>query len=233
MIDRKRVTWPCGMGDAFAFAGGAIWAARQSGSKYLFPTQPENMESVKELFVDHPEIDIVPLNVAIQALILYSQAMPRTDPEEMLIPPEWSQTFTYINPVYTKDSFRQSYEERGIPYKERFNSFPKEASDKVEQIPLPSGDYAFVHEDVKRGMRITRGVYWGSLLLVRPEFNRTMLAYRDLIENAVRIDCIDSAFFHMVEQFEPIGELFLHMYARKYEPFKNDYVTRHKWKMVW
>jgi hypothetical protein len=220
------------MGDAFAYAGGAIWSAKESDRTYLFPYQPENEASVRELFAGHPEIILVPLNVALQTLILYTQAAHRDDPQEMLIPRDWQGTFTHVNTIYTKDSFRQGYEERGIPYIERWRSFPIDAAKNVEQIPVPKGDYNFLHDDVSRLMRIDLHKISG-LQVIRPIFRRTMLAYRDLIEHAARIDVMDSAFFHMVEQFNPIGELFLHMYCRWYDSPKNDYLTRHNWNLVW
>lgn len=48
--------------------------------------------------------------------------------------------------------------------------------------------------------------------------NESILAYREIIENAAEIHCVDSSFFHLVNSFKPKGMLFYHWYARPNSP---------------
>lgn len=236
------------MGDALAMSGAAVWLNKRYG-EFVFPYQPENEASVREIFVAHPEIVLMPLREALQSVMSYSRAIWREDEAEIRIPAYLARTFVHLETEYRKDSFQQAYEERGVPYIERWASSPiKMAASRVEQVRTPSFEYIFVHDDSSRGMKITKlpPTKWISEgcppmplevpMVIRPgnlgEGRRTILAYCDLIEHAAQVHVIDSTFFHLAEQLMPRGELFLHRYARYFEAPKHDYLTKHNWEIV-
>lgn len=92
---------------------------------------------------------------------------------------------------------------------------------KVKQLPVPKEPYAFIHEDYARGFLIDGShTPIGPNLYINAEFNpgQSILAYRDLIENATEIHCIDSSIFNLVNSFQPQGKLYYHWYARPHSP---------------
>lgn len=230
MKNLHRVTWPCGMGDALAMGGLAVWLSKRHG-EFVFPYQTENVVSVREIFWGYPDVTLMPLDEALQSVMNYSKAIYREDPEELKVPAYLARTFVHLETEYRKDSFQQAYEERGVPYVERWASSPvKMAASRVEQIPVPSAPYIFLHDDRNRIMEIHKRL--PGLTIIRPTFGKTVLAYKDLIEKAAQVHVIDSTFFHLAEQLMPRGQLFLHRYARYFEAPKHDYLTKHQWEIV-
>lgn len=113
------------------------------------------------------------------------------------------------------------YKKWKVPYSLRFRYCPlRNNSFRVDQLPVPDEPYIFMHEDLVRGFpidkrRIPKGV---KIIQTKHDETVSVLAYRDLIENAKEIHCIDSSFFHLVNSFRPIGKLVYHYYARPRSP---------------
>lgn len=125
--------------------------------------------------------------------------------------------------------------DRPISYKEKFKYCPlRKNSFNVLQIPAPKKPYIFMHEDEERGYLIDRKRIKSKLPIVKVKYdpNVSVLAYRELIENAAEIHCIDSSIFHLVNALlwpnkhisdvkgktNGIPKLFYHWYARPYSP---------------
>jgi hypothetical protein len=120
-------------------------------------------------------------------------------------------------------------------YAERWNSSPvAKACEKVEQLPVPSGEYLFLHDDPNRKFLINRK-FLPDLPIYRPSFvvGQSVLALKDVLENAVECHFMDSCMFHLAESLKPKGRLYLHRYPRPYNAFANNYKTAHRWNDVW
>jgi len=102
------------------------------------------------------------------------------------------------------------------------------------QLAIPNVPYAFVHDDQARRFTIDNRHIRKGLRIVtpKPQVEHSILAYCMLIEYADEVHVIDSAFFHLTEQLNPTGKLFLHRYARHYVPVWMDYFTRHDWRNI-
>ena len=107
-----------------------------------------------------------------------------------------------------------------VPYATRFDyCHLRENSFKVKQIEREHTRYAFVFDDPKRGFVINRNkVAKLPIVTQKEDYNTSILAYRDIIENAEEVHCIDSSFFHLVNSFRPKGKLFYHKYVRPHSP---------------
>jgi hypothetical protein len=103
----------------------------------------------------------------------------------------------------------------------------------VDQLQVPVGEYIFVHDDRERGYTIDRTRLRGIPVYDPVSvLSDTILAFKDVLENAAEIHTIDSVFFHFAESLKPKGKLFIHRYARPYNKRYNDYKTRYKWKVL-
>lgn len=91
-------------------------------------------------------------------------------------------------------------------------------------LPVPSGPFAFVHDDADRGYPIDVGRIPEALPIVRPQdLGRSLFEYREVLLAATEIHVIDSAFFNYVAML--IGEVpalaervWWHRYARPNDP---------------
>jgi len=125
---------------------------------------------------------------------------------------ESTPTKTKPYPIGFYQMFEEKYDIRMKYCPLRNNSF------KVKQEPVMLKHYMFIHEDKKRGFEIDERKYNnGSLgrFYMNLQSNNSVLAYREIIENAEEIHCIDSSFFHLVNSFKPKGKLFYHTYAAR------------------
>jgi hypothetical protein len=102
----------------------------------------------------------------------------------------------------------------------------KKPRKRAEQFHLPLEDFAFVHDNNSRGMNICDTDIGEKLSIIRLTIDRPgMLSYRDVIENATEVYCIDGSCYHLVESLEPKGKRFLHRYARWFKPVR--------WRWSW
>jgi hypothetical protein len=101
-----------------------------------------------------------------------------------------------------------------------YNPLP-EAAKLIEQVPVPEGDYVFLHDDAapgdngRRGFRIQPEYFKGQYIHPhRKDEKLSILRYADALINAKEIHVIDSCFFHLAESLPIKGKVFLHSYAR-------------------
>lgn len=225
MIDKNTVHWTACMGDMIALAGGAVYLSEMQG-RLILPYDPVNESSTREIYRDYPEIKLITTREALKRV----QALGRI-PEDMGLTLEYKDE---ERDRFDGDDFMFFYSRKGIPYTERWRSSPIPlAAIGVHQIPVPFREYTFLHDDEARGFKIDP-YHLENMPIVRPApYGRTMLAHKDLIEQATEVHVIDSAFFHLVEQLDPKGKLFFHRYARgNYRHPRNTYLTHHEWNII-
>ena len=211
-----------GLGDLIVLSGAAVTMSKIHGKVVLTSTDKYEHE-FKKIFADYPDItlDII--------LSRTGEFLTEDIKENLLFHDE------AIGIVNTHlDEFERTYRHFGIPYDHRWSACPVESAClKVEQLPVPDGEYIFVHDDQERGYSIDQKRL-PDLPCYRPAsmLSDTVLAFKDVIENALECHTIDSIFFHLVESLNPKGKLYFHRYARPYNPRYNDYKTRYKWKVL-
>jgi hypothetical protein len=210
-----------GIGDVIALAAAAVILAERNGG-ILLPVKLEYLASIKSIFVNHPEVEFIDAGLFCK----------NPTPNNLFI----SKTDLWLRDTGI-DQYQRIYQHFGIPYSERWDSSPVlKACEKVEQIPVPDvGPYKFMHDDQDRGYRIDLAKVQDGTPIYVPKVveGRSILAYKDLLENATKIHVIDSSFYHLTEQLNPRGRLFFHRYARgNYQAMNNDYEMRHAWEIL-
>jgi len=227
-----------GLGDAIALSGAAVVLAKRHGG-LIFPCLAKYEVSVKSIFVNHPEIEVVELESAREMwqrddVII---GMEETMPEHPDV-----------------DHYQWLYRKLEVPYQcrwswnpiPRFSCDDRSMSDGFPVPTLPPEDedgkylirpYSFVHDDPDRKFWIRHdklpqiGMAWYPPH-VEGSHESSILRHVDVLECAAEVHVIDSCFFHLAEQLNPTGKLFLHRYARPYYPGWNDYKTRHEWTIL-
>lgn len=205
-----------GMGDHIALAGACVILAEKYGG-LIIPTQPKYITSLRFLFSSHPEIEIISL------------PLEQTWRDEDIIMAQEETTPADVD----RDHFAWLYHKLDIDYQCRWLRWPK--MPRVQQVPFPlAAHYAFVHDDASRRFVIDPK-YLDYLPPVRPWAPAkypNIFAYCDMIEYASQVHVIDSCFFHLTEQLNPIGKLYFHRYPRLQSSPWTDYQTRHRWLAI-
>jgi hypothetical protein len=218
-----------GLGDSITLAGAMVELARQYEGARV-PAVPRYMESVRSFYVDHPEIEVYPVEgePPLEAFEVVGKAL------------RIGHYGARVEGIMTTPEF--NYAQLGIPYRHRWDSCPIEkAAQKVEQLEWINrgGDMVFLHDDPTRGLIITRG---RPRDCYRPvDCGGSILRYCTLISHAREVHVIDSSFLHLTESIETCGALYLHGYAKTRTPDNNpgdvrliqpSWPTRKEWKIL-
>lgn len=229
----KFLAWHMGLGDAIAFADLAVRIA--DGDKLIIPCWEHNEMSVRSIFVNHPNIEVLSTKRDIGDDQVHVEMSQGADVYRL-------GHHSYVPRRFDEDMIQWIYRTAGRDPRERFeNEVVRKAAAKWPhgqltdvQVRPQMSPYYFVHEDPYRGFIIdinkdgTR--WWGGIC--RPTYHRhaSILAWCGLLENAKYVQVIDSAFLHLTEQLNPKGKLFYHHYAR---PNSENYRTlRHHWNII-
>lgn len=201
-----------GLGDHIVVAPIVASLARNN-DKIRVACYPHNMESVKSLFINYPNVEVVQDNVNL----------------------EWNYNLGFYNPIAKRNDesfvdwfYRQSAElNKGkriyIDY-----SYIYKAVDKISQFPIPKEDYIFLHEDLERGFKIDRSKL-PEMRIVVPTKAKSILSYANLLMGAKEVHVIDSSFLHLAGALK-IDKVIYHSYAR-YGSEKN-YKLNKNWIML-
>jgi hypothetical protein len=110
----------------------------------------------------------------------------------------------------------------------RFDYCPlQKASEKVEQLPVPKGDYIIIqHDGLGRAIKIDENGITSKGQKILTYHSGSILGWADLLANAKEIHCFDSAFLHLSEALNTTGKLFYHFYAA---PSSWNYRFRKDW----
>lgn len=118
---------------------------------------------------------------------------------------------------------RDFYRQAGIPHLDCWNKF-QVADQPSRELPIPSGDYIFIHEDVGRGFVMNRKHLPRSkkikVIAADPKKTNNIFDWWGVIKNAKEIHVFDSSFAILVDHTPCMkGERFvMHDYMRKGNP---------------
>jgi len=126
------------------------------------------------------------------------------------------------------------YKAAGVPFEKRWSEFRWGRDWDNERWIGPYPDFAFVHDDANRGMKID-DKRLSKLPTVTPdhEAEPNIFRYVKLIEQAAEVHVIPSAFMFLVDSMPrvPGQHLVLHRYTRKYAPCDAP-TLRHDWEVL-
>lgn len=200
-----------GLGDAI-ICRGIVLEFLKRYKKVIVPSRPNNLQSIKDLFQDQPEVDI--------RIIENDAVYPDGQGLGLGI---------YGDQSIKAESFdRWFYAQAGVDFQRRFDPIPflKTKTDFIRGSRL-----AFVHDDPSRGFTIDRSKIKPDLKIVRPCGLPSILDYVPLMEAVDEVHVIDSSFLHLCEHLERTDGLFYHRYARDAGPFHQT-VKRKNWTIL-
>ena len=191
--------------------------------QHLLATRKHNLDSISFMYRDLKNLETVLINETYELPIVISKSN--------------SDKFIKIGHglIDIDKHFDEGfYEQHNIPFEKRWSSFylqrdEQRESDFFKKFNIDS-DYAFIHEDEKRGMLVTKNLD-PSLRLIKADKSLTsnIFDYLKIIENAKEIHCIPSSFLFLIDSFNFKGEKFLHKYSRYY-PHHGAPSLRLNWK---
>jgi hypothetical protein len=210
-----------GLGDHIALSGGARYVQRRDcfGERLRWYTKNSDLTSVRDIFAPCPEIEVVGFDPG--------DVLHRAHRLQSIAPPG----------IVTKDLYQTIYEACGVPYSIRWQYSPvEEAVKRVKQVGYPKGKFVVVHDDPRRKIVIDPRFLPADVRQFRLDARRglSILAYADALAHAAEIHCVDSSVRHLCEQL-PLPSSIRFVYyprAKNYVPILNDYITRHKWRIV-
>jgi len=194
-----------GLGDAIV-TNGLVRVRARLHRALLIPCKPHNLESVRWMFSDLKNVFVLPVDGDDGMRRLVEVSGLNTLKLGLFSDGQWD--------IQHWD--REMYRQAEVSFSDRWDefSFPK----RPEPLPVPTGDYSFVHDDPSRGFYIADSkmpvmkkeprMHWGG--------SANIFDYIPMIENATEIHVIDSAFFCLVDSLRGLKarRLVLHLYAR-------------------
>ncbi len=144
----------------------------------------------------------------------------------------------FLDGVRFDDNF---YRQARVPFDHRWSKFsiPRDISREVNlftRLGCNERPYIFLHEDKSRGFEIDRAKISAEFAIVEPlastgEF--TVFDYRKVLENAVEIHVIESAFAAFIESLSLSSRKFAHRYARPEasNDFRSEFTYRSLWRI--
>jgi hypothetical protein len=205
---KKTLLWHLGLGDAIICSALAVRLSEEHGGLRV-PCWEKNLESVKSIFVNHPEIEVY----VVESNSDWEQY--KDNPDYICLghhSKEGMHGAFFFNAWF--------YRQCGYFFEDTVKNYCplNEAIKKVGQHPVPAQEFLFVHDDKDRGFNIT-GARFVDNYVLRPNFeNISILRYANWIKEAKEIHCIDSAFIHLadriVTQKDDQYKLFYHKYVR-------------------
>lgn len=117
-------------------------------------------------------------------------------------------------PTWDQDFYRQA----GLPFKDCWNGF-KVSRQPSQELPIPSGDYVFIHEDVKRNSVMNRKHLPKKVKVVSadPKKTNNIFHWWGIIESAKEIHVMESCFAILVDHLPSVkaNRIAVHDYMRK------------------
>jgi len=212
-----------GMGDAIAFAGAAVELSKKYG-EIIIPCDPRYERSIASFYVNYPAIRVMDLE---QAMISWC-----ANPDQEISPgTRLILGKEFMAPGASKvDMYEYLYGTLDVPYEKRWDSCPiARASLRIEQRPCPEGKWIFIHD--RPEYRINDAKFKCQIYRPFERVGESILAFRDLIENAAEVWAINSGPWWLTEHLNPKGELHACWDKRPYLPVWQEYKHRKPW--IW
>jgi len=201
-----------GLGDYF-IVNGLIRSIIKPELSYVLFTNKNYEESIRFMFRDIPNLSF---QVIPQLFYNRYTIMPyiRSNDYNLIVI-----GYDMLNPNIP---FEQSfYKQFNVPFENKWSKFYVERDKEREQKFLDSfvydiGNYAFLHEDIKRNQIINRNFIDKSLQIIeaKPELTTNIFDYCSVIEKAAEVHCIESVFMFLADLIPTTGKLFDHRYTK-------------------
>jgi hypothetical protein len=235
------------LGDAI-IVNSIVHRYAKDAEKLYLPARTSNLDTIKCLYQDHPNIEIVPYVVKEDVdVFLKGKTYTKIGAPDI--------EFTDIYLPYISEAIpvpvnwdRQLYEFYDLPISAKYKGFqlPKhiEGSDELYQR-LTQGDdnYCLVHQQTFHHSKIDLRLYeWRAqynlpqlkIIEITPDITSNMLQYIKLIENAREIHCVPSSFFCLVDSVfdRTSANLFYHNIRATTFMQVNSKWNNNKWNIV-
>lgn len=201
-----------GLGDHFV-CNGLVHKVSENYDKVYLPCKSHNYETVKYLYSESPKIQVFKIdNIEHQEVLTFSK---------MLNIPILRVGFEKCNPLNWDRSF---YNQLGIDFSERYDSFylPKNKPSKV--IDLPKEDFILIHNRGSVGIVYDFKIKTNlKIIEIVPNISNNLFSFLELIKNAKEIHCIHSSVFHLVDSIFHNFEITDKMY---YYDIRHDHSTQ-------
>lgn len=195
--DTLFLRWHLGLGDAI-ICNGLVRALAKKHEHIVLPAKLEKVLSTFWMFSDLQNVTILPIegdsdmNEAARGYTMLGLGL-------------WSKRGL----VDWKNWDRQFYEDAGVPFDERWTGFHVPECQVIEPPIIP---YAFIHQEVKRGMAIHQ---MPTMTIYEPPKPPHIFWNLEAIRRATEIHVVNSCFLSLVESVPTTANrLVLHNYAR-------------------
>jgi hypothetical protein len=196
----------CCLGDLILLSGAAVYLGKRLGGVRIMCSD-YCLDSGRALFAKHPEVE---------ACCGFNEA-------------STNQSYPKLVDVNDSSAIVRSleatpklwYKQLSVPFNELWDSCP--IPELVKEIAPSKESVVFIHDDHIRNQNINVDGY-------RPPLTSNILDHIPMIKAARAIHCINSCFFHLIEEIPAVAaELFYHAYVRKPYP---DLPMRHAWNVL-
>jgi hypothetical protein len=217
-----------GLGDYIIISGGLKYLKHHNSLGPAFCIcKHQYLNSVKQLYDDVKEFEIISVEDWREADLVANHWMG----DKIFIGFDKLRDYKHFD----KDFYRIM----NVDFKERWDSFTIKRDFAAEEkllhdVNLPK-KFAFVHDDISRGLVINYKLIKPELPIVRPFLSNSIFDWLSILEKATQIHCICSSFKHLVDSFPQISaELFYHYtYVNNGKPREESITqSRKKWAIV-
>jgi hypothetical protein len=209
-----------GLGDAFII-NGMVRALAKKHASLIFPVKHRNLDTLKNLWSDVPNITLTPVDDDTEA-----DTLAENYKGQKLMLGLFSGRWNGGQPGWDELMYKQA----GVPFEERWEGF------KIGRIPIhphkfSAPRFALIHEDIDRGFVIpTNRKPDIPCFSVWP--SGSLFDFVWMIKHAEEIHCIDSSVACLVDSIPTKAKkLVLHLYARpnaKPPTYKKDWIILKK-----
>jgi hypothetical protein len=195
--------------------------------RIVLPAKPHNIDSVAGLLRDLGNVSVVPVRDDADMLRLIEKARQgRYDIESL----------GRFGSGWTKDlRFDEMfYRQAGLPFMRRWTGF-QYCANRSEELSLfnrygaTAGEYALIHDEHPRfrldSSRIDRQIR------IRRDMTNNICEYGLLLEHALEIHVLDSAFMFLADSIPTRGRLYVHRYARPLDAFNRPSLQK-RWTIL-
>ncbi len=227
-----------GLGDSILVSGAAVELAKQHG-KLRVPAYEQYIESVKSFYVNHPEIEVFPVDNPEGS----NWGSPPIECFKVIGEPIMCGVYGRKIEDVTLSWPETFYQQLGVDFSHRWDSCPLQKAWQHTGPQVLLTPRYFVHDDTERGYVITKLIPKDSIGCFRPagKVAGSILRFVYAMAQAQEVHVIDSCFYHLCESIDTFGNLYLHRYARGMpaqqmsgggRTIQHDYPTRKTWHII-
>ncbi len=227
-----------GLGDHI-LCNGLYRSLSMDYEKVVIPVKSKNFDSVKRMLSDLDNVQIVRIADNLEKWFMrFFVLRAKIVSTKTVLLGKYGIDF-FLDGVRFDENF---YIQAQIPFEYRWENFLVVRDQRREEalfarLGCGNEPYIFLHEDPARGFLIDKSKLPGTHHVVRPLPNPnefSLFEYRLVLENAVEIHVIESAFAAFIESMNLNVAKFAHRYARPEasSDFRSEFTYRSKWEII-